>query len=175
MLDHDQRVDATEQHGVHVDEAGRDDAAGLGGQELLIEPHRTQAAIPAVGTSSWLNGVAATSDRNIWAAGAFTDSSGGHTLAEQFDGNNWNLIPSPDGGQANELFGAGRAQPPAPGWSAAPTARRSPSTARRSPSTAASQAGGELSPPAVLRSWGASRVGPGQPGDATRGGAIRDR
>src|ERR1700756_5408834 len=32
---HDQRVDAPQQHGVHVDEVDSDDAAGLGGQELL--------------------------------------------------------------------------------------------------------------------------------------------
>jgi hypothetical protein len=35
VLDHDQGVDAPQQHGVHVDEVGGDDAAGLGGQELL--------------------------------------------------------------------------------------------------------------------------------------------
>ena len=34
VLDHDQRVDATEQHGVHVDEVGGEEAAGLRGQEL---------------------------------------------------------------------------------------------------------------------------------------------
>ena len=42
VLDHDQRVDAPQQHGVHVDEVGGDDAAGLGGQELL--PGRAGAA-----------------------------------------------------------------------------------------------------------------------------------
>ena len=35
VLDDDQRVDAAEQHRVHVDEVGRNDAAGLDGQELL--------------------------------------------------------------------------------------------------------------------------------------------
>ncbi len=35
MLDDDQRVDASQQHGVHLDEAGCKDATGLGGQELL--------------------------------------------------------------------------------------------------------------------------------------------
>ncbi len=35
MLDDDQGVDASEQNGVHVDEVGCEDAAGLGGQELL--------------------------------------------------------------------------------------------------------------------------------------------
>jgi hypothetical protein len=34
VLDHDQRVETPHQHGVHVDEVGRDDAAGLRGQEL---------------------------------------------------------------------------------------------------------------------------------------------
>jgi len=42
VLDHDQRVDAMEQHGVHVDEVDCDDAAGLRGQELL--PGRAGAA-----------------------------------------------------------------------------------------------------------------------------------
>jgi hypothetical protein len=35
VLDHDQGVEAAEQHGVHVDEVDGDDVAGLGGQELL--------------------------------------------------------------------------------------------------------------------------------------------
>jgi hypothetical protein len=42
MLDDDQGVKAPQQHGVHVDEVGREDAAGLGGQELL--PGRARAA-----------------------------------------------------------------------------------------------------------------------------------
>ena len=41
MLDDDQRVDAPEKHSVHMDEAGREDAAGLRDQELL--PGRTRA------------------------------------------------------------------------------------------------------------------------------------
>jgi hypothetical protein len=35
VLDHDQCVDAAQQHRVHVDEVDGDDAEGLGGQELL--------------------------------------------------------------------------------------------------------------------------------------------
>jgi hypothetical protein len=35
VLDDDQGVDASQQHGVHVDELDAEDAAGLGGQELL--------------------------------------------------------------------------------------------------------------------------------------------
>ncbi len=42
VLDDDQGVEATEQHGVHVDEVGRENAAGLGGEELL--PGRAGAA-----------------------------------------------------------------------------------------------------------------------------------
>jgi hypothetical protein len=42
VLDDDQRVDAAEQHGVHVDEVGGEDAAGLRGQEL--PPGRARAA-----------------------------------------------------------------------------------------------------------------------------------
>ncbi len=42
VLDDNQGVEPTEQHGVHVDEVGREDAAGLGGQELL--PGRARAA-----------------------------------------------------------------------------------------------------------------------------------
>jgi hypothetical protein len=42
VLDHDQGVEAAEQHGVHVDEVDGDDAAGLSGQELL--PGRAGAA-----------------------------------------------------------------------------------------------------------------------------------
>jgi len=34
MLDYDQRADAAEQHSVHVDKAGSEDAACLGCQEL---------------------------------------------------------------------------------------------------------------------------------------------
>src|ERR1019366_5743769 len=35
VLDDDQGVDAPQEHGARVGEAGREDAAGLGGQELL--------------------------------------------------------------------------------------------------------------------------------------------
>jgi hypothetical protein len=42
VLDDDQGVDAPEEHGVHVNEIDREDAAGLRGQELL--PGRTSAA-----------------------------------------------------------------------------------------------------------------------------------
>ena len=42
VLDHDQRVDAPQQHGVHVDEVDGDDAAGLRGQGPL--PGRARAA-----------------------------------------------------------------------------------------------------------------------------------
>jgi hypothetical protein len=42
VLDHDQGIDTAEQHGVHVDEVGGNDAAGLRGQELL--PRRAGAA-----------------------------------------------------------------------------------------------------------------------------------
>jgi len=42
VLDHDQCVDAPQQHGVHVDEVDCEDAAGLRGQELL--PGRARAA-----------------------------------------------------------------------------------------------------------------------------------
>jgi hypothetical protein len=67
----------------------------------------TQATIPVIGAGSRLDGVAASSDRNIWAVGTYGDASSAHTLAERFDGNNWNVIPSPDGGQVNQLLGAG--------------------------------------------------------------------
>jgi len=42
VLDDDQGVDAPQQHGVQVDEAGGEDAAGLGGQQL--PPGRARAA-----------------------------------------------------------------------------------------------------------------------------------
>ena len=42
MLDDDQGVNASQEHGVHVDEIGREDATGLCGQELL--PGRPAAA-----------------------------------------------------------------------------------------------------------------------------------
>jgi hypothetical protein len=42
VLDDDQGVDASQQHGVYVDEVDGEDAAGLGGQELL--PGRARAA-----------------------------------------------------------------------------------------------------------------------------------
>ena len=42
VLDDDQRVETMEQHRVHVDEVGRENAAGLHGQEML--PGRAAAA-----------------------------------------------------------------------------------------------------------------------------------
>jgi hypothetical protein len=42
VLDDDQGIDAPQEHGVHVDEIDREDAAGLGGEELL--PGRAGAA-----------------------------------------------------------------------------------------------------------------------------------
>jgi hypothetical protein len=42
VLDDDQGVEAPQENGVHVDEVGREDAAGLAGQELL--PRRAGAA-----------------------------------------------------------------------------------------------------------------------------------
>jgi len=42
VLDHDHGVEPAEQHGVHVNEVGRDYAAGLGSQKLL--PGRARAA-----------------------------------------------------------------------------------------------------------------------------------
>ena len=42
VLDDDQGVEAPEEHGVHLDETGREDSAGLRGQELL--PRRARAA-----------------------------------------------------------------------------------------------------------------------------------
>jgi hypothetical protein len=41
VLDDDQGVDAPQQHGVRMDEIGREDAAGLRGQELLPGRART--------------------------------------------------------------------------------------------------------------------------------------
>ncbi len=46
VLDDDQDIEATEQHGVHVNEVDREDAVGLGGQEL--PPGRTRP--PRCGT-----------------------------------------------------------------------------------------------------------------------------
>jgi len=43
VLDHDQRVDAPQQHGVHVDEVDGDDATGLRSQEL--PPGRPAAVV----------------------------------------------------------------------------------------------------------------------------------
>jgi hypothetical protein len=51
VLDDDQRVEAAEQHGVDVDEIGGDDAAGLGGKELL--PGRAAAAGRGTDPASW--------------------------------------------------------------------------------------------------------------------------
>jgi hypothetical protein len=42
LLDDDQGIEPPEQHGVHMDEVGRENALGLGGQELL--PGRARAA-----------------------------------------------------------------------------------------------------------------------------------
>jgi hypothetical protein len=42
VLEDDQGAEAPEQYGVHVDEIGREDAAGLCGQELL--PGRAASA-----------------------------------------------------------------------------------------------------------------------------------
>jgi hypothetical protein len=50
MLDNDQRVDAPQENGIDVHEIGRDDAAGLGGQELLLG-RAGAAGFPHVGLS----------------------------------------------------------------------------------------------------------------------------
>ena len=42
VLDDDQGVDAPQEHGIHMDEIGREDAVGLRGQELF--PGRARAA-----------------------------------------------------------------------------------------------------------------------------------
>ena len=48
VLDHHQRVDALQQHGVHVDEVDCKDPAGLGGQELLPGRAAGRAIDPGV-------------------------------------------------------------------------------------------------------------------------------
>ena len=60
------------------------------------------------GLDQVLNGAVVLGPCDAWAVGA----AGGSTvvnqpLIEHFDGHAWTVIPSPDGGQINELFGVG--------------------------------------------------------------------
>lgn len=49
-------------------------------------------------TGAWLRGVAAVSASNVWAVGSYTDptTGAGDTLAEQWNGSSWALVPSPN-------------------------------------------------------------------------------
>ncbi|HET9342332.1 MAG TPA: hypothetical protein VFO25_05425 [Candidatus Eremiobacteraceae bacterium] len=58
----------------------------------------SQVPSPNVGSgSNELNGVAARSSSDVWAVGAYVDSSGvEQTLTEHWDGSVWSIVPSPD-------------------------------------------------------------------------------
>jgi hypothetical protein len=61
-------------------------------------------ANPAASASSSLYGVAALSPSNVWAVGDISDSTGDHTLIEQWNGSTWRIVPSPNVGiYANDL------------------------------------------------------------------------
>ncbi len=49
--------------------------------------------------SNELSGVAALSPRNVWAVGSYSDTAGGHTLIEHWNGKKWSVQPSPSPGQ----------------------------------------------------------------------------
>lgn len=65
----------------------------------------SQVPSPSPGvTGSALSGVAATSAKNAWAVGYYTDAgSFGQTLIEHWDGTKWKRVPSPDPGGLSEL------------------------------------------------------------------------
>ena len=67
----------------------------------------TQTAVPAPGSGSVLEAVAATSAKDAWAVGAFNTSGGQEkTLIERWNGTKWVQVPSPSPGQqVNELAG----------------------------------------------------------------------
>ena len=49
-------------------------------------------------------GIVALSSNNIWTAGQYVvplEGSAQHTLTENWDGTNWNFIPSPDNRNSN--------------------------------------------------------------------------
>jgi hypothetical protein len=65
---------------------------------------------PHVGTADQFFGVSAISPTDIWAVGATRDSSGKFTtLTEHFDGNDWDVVSSPNPGATSNQLHAVRA------------------------------------------------------------------
>ncbi len=73
------------------------------GKTWTIEPSPN----PGGGDGSELNGVAATSAKNVWAVGDIDFSNGaGKTLVEHWNGSTWSVQPSPNpGSKSNALDG----------------------------------------------------------------------
>ena len=86
--------------------------AGTPADQTLIEQWNGSSwsvvTSPNVGSgSNDLYAVTALSGNDIWAAGSYLNSSGVlQTLTEQWNGSNWNVVPSANkGAHFNELFG----------------------------------------------------------------------
>lgn len=59
--------------------------------------------------ANYLNGIVAVSASDVWAVGDygnFSNSSTIKTLVEQWNGASWSIVPSPNGGSGNYLYGA---------------------------------------------------------------------
>lgn len=65
---------------------------------------------PSVGTEPNFDGVVAIAPSNVWAVGQVYRRSGGtdvlQTLTEQWNGVQWNLVPSPDVGSSENFLNA---------------------------------------------------------------------
>ena len=80
---------------------GSDNFNSSAAQTLIEHWDGTQWSVIASPTptagSNGLNGVAATSAKNIWAVGSQADSSNtSHTLIEHWDGTQWSIVTSPN-------------------------------------------------------------------------------
>jgi len=79
---------------------------------------------PSTGDEDTLSGVAAVSPTAVSTVGNFEDRSGSipvdRTLAEQWGGTNWSIVPSANVGTTDNLLRAAHGSPalPAPGPSA---------------------------------------------------------
>ncbi|HKP54345.1 MAG TPA: S-layer homology domain-containing protein [Chloroflexia bacterium] len=64
-----------------------------------------------------LNGVSALSSTEVWAVGAYSNTSGvSQTLIERWDGSAWNIVPSPNVGTSDNLLQAVSARTSSDVW-----------------------------------------------------------
>jgi phosphoesterase family protein len=79
-------------------------------QQTLIQHYNgtTWSIIPSPSPGARQNilyGIAAVSDSDVWAVGAYQDASSvWHTLAEHYNGSAWSVVPSVDAGSSGNQF-----------------------------------------------------------------------